>query len=98
LALVLGACASAETRLEETWERFVHLQEAVTARWESIPLDAAQRQAFAMPDENPVAQIARITMVASHAYLLKDLPALESALDLLVACDAEVAEIAVLAK
>jgi len=66
----------------------------VLARWETLPVDETQRQALAMPDQNPVAHVARITALSSLAYLQGDLPTLQRALDCLVACDAEVAALA----
>ena len=93
-ALLLGACASNDRKIESTWQQIEQLEDSVLARWDKISLDPATRQALSMPDRNPVARVAWITVLAGAAYVQGDLPTLEHARDLLADCDAEVAALA----
>ena len=93
VALVVGACSSESARLESTWQRFEQRQQEVIERWETLPIDAEQRRAHAMPDQNPVARVAALTSAAGLAYMSEDLPMLTRALEQLEACDAELTQL-----
>lgn len=91
VALLAAGCTSTSTKVEHTWQQYEQRKTEVIERWEKAPLDDATRRAHAMPDANPVAQIAWISVAAGLAYTLEDLAALERALAALEATDAEIA-------